>query len=133
MAQVLGRLSGRALRSHIGLSKTTVDDKVSGVDEATLVARQEDDCVGLLNRFTETARGEVNLATETLLLIITQPVLQKWCAKYCQLGVSHNKQGRTYLRGAGHKELNRKPSRACTIANSLVMANTAPLLAVYAN
>ena len=38
-----------------------------------------------------------------------------------------------YFRGAGHRELNLKPSLACTMANSLVSARTAPLLAVYAN
>lgn len=39
----------------------------------------------------------------------------------------------TYLSGAGQRELNRNPSLACTIANSRVIASTAPLLAVYAN
>ena len=39
----------------------------------------------------------------------------------------------TYLSGAGQSELNLNPSFACTIANSLVIANTAPLLAVYAS
>ena len=36
----------------------------------------------------------------------------------------------TYFKGAGHRALNLKPSLACTIANSLVNARTAPLLAV---
>ena len=35
-----------------------------------------------------------------------------------------------YFNGAGHSALNRKPSFACTIASSLVIASTAPLLAV---
>src|SRR5690242_19364293 len=38
-----------------------------------------------------------------------------------------------YFKGPGHNELNLNPSRAWTIASSLVIANTAPLLAVYAS
>lgn len=38
-----------------------------------------------------------------------------------------------YFNGAGQSALNLMPSRACTMANSLVMARTAPLLAVYAS
>ena len=38
--------------------------------------------------------------------------------------------GETHFSGAGHNALNLNPSFACTIASSLVIASTAPLLAV---
>lgn len=82
MTQVLGGLSGRTLRGHIRLGQTTIDDKVSRVDEAALIASQEDDGVGLFNGFSETTSGEVDLATEALLLVVTEPVLQKGGAAF---------------------------------------------------
>lgn len=46
--------------------------------------------MSLLNSFAETTSGEVNLATETLLLVITEPVLQKWRTKTLSAqGVTH--------------------------------------------
>lgn len=46
------------------------------------------------------------------------------------LGFSRAWHLSTYLRGAGQRELKRKPSRAWTMASSRVMARTAPLEAV---
>lgn len=59
------------------LGHTTVNNKVSAVDEAALIAGQEDNGMRLLNGLTETSSGEVNLTALTLGLIITQPVLEK--------------------------------------------------------
>jgi len=59
------------------LGHATVNNEVSSVDKAALVAGKEDDGVGLLDGLTETAGGEVNLTTETLGLVVAQPVLEK--------------------------------------------------------
>lgn len=84
----------------------------------------------LFNGLAEPSCGEVNLATVTLGLIITQPVLQKRSAATLVSRSRYLAVKRTYLSGAGHRALNRKPSRAWTIASSRVKARTAPLLAV---
>lgn len=47
------------------------------VDEAGLVAGQEDDGVGLLNGLAEAAGGEVHLAAVALGLVVTEPVLEE--------------------------------------------------------
>lgn len=80
LTQVLRGLGGRTLRSHIRLGQTTVDDEISGIDEAALIASQEDDSVGLFDGLSEATGREVDLATEALLLVITEPVLQKGSA-----------------------------------------------------
>lgn len=84
------------------LAHSTVNNKVSSVDEAALVAGEEDDSVGLLDGLTETAGREVNLATETLGLVIAQPVLKKGGA----IGVS-NDQARVLEQGRTSKEQGR--------------------------
>ena len=152
MTQVLGGLSGRTLRGHIRLGQTTIDDKVSRVDEAALIASQEDNGVGLLNGLSETTGREVNLATEALLLVITEPVLQKRGAAFISF-VTAGTEGIYSLKRSGTQRVepetciitistipnsqqqrsSNSPSLACTMANSRVIANTAPLLAVYAS
>lgn len=59
------------------LAHSTVNNKVSSVDKAALVAGKENDGVSLLDGLTETAGREVNLTTETFGLVIAQPVLEK--------------------------------------------------------
>lgn len=153
MTQVLGGLSGRSLRSHIRLGQTTIDDEVSRIDEAALIASQEDDGVSLFNGLSETTGREVNLTTEALLLVVTEPVLQKGGAAFISFVTACTE--RVYsLKRSGTQRVepetciitistipntqqqrssSNSPSLACTIANSRVIANTAPLLAVYAS
>ena len=110
---VLGRLKWRALRCGVAPGHTTVDDKVGTIDEAALIAGEEENTLGLLDGLTEPAGGEVHLTTESFGLIITQPVLQKRCAIIVSVTVSDiHTVGETYFRGAGHRALKRNPSRA---------------------
>ena len=104
MSQVLGSSQRRSFRGDICLSNvsnshkvtqeqtylahSTVNNKVSSVDKAALVAGEEDDSVGLLDGLTETAGREVNLTTETLSLVITQPVLEKGSASVVSIEYS---------------------------------------------
>ena len=59
------------------LGHATVDDKVSAVDEAALVAGEEEHGLGLLDGFAEAAGGEVYLATVALGRVISEPILKK--------------------------------------------------------
>lgn len=79
-AQVLRRFRGRPLGSHISLGQAAVHHEVRGIDEAAFVAGQEDDSMSLLDRLTEPAGGKMDLATESLLLVVSKPILQKWGA-----------------------------------------------------
>lgn len=54
-----------------------VDDEVGPVDEAALVAGEEQDGVGLLDSFAEAAGGEVDLAAVPLGGVVAEPVLQE--------------------------------------------------------
>ncbi len=73
----------------------------------------------------------------TLCCVVAKPVLEKGCAvRGFVLAIEVGEVWMVksaYLRGAGQRALKRIPSLACTIANSLVIAKTAPLLAVYAS
>ena len=75
--QVLRCLRRRPFGRNIGLCQATVNDKVSGVHEAALIASKEDNRMRLLNRLAEATAWEMHLATEALLLVITKPILQK--------------------------------------------------------
>ena len=75
--QVLRSLRRRSFGSHVRPRHPAVDDKVGTVHEGRLVARQEQHCLRQLDRFSETAGGEVDLAPVPLLLVIAEPVLQK--------------------------------------------------------
>lgn len=61
----------------IYLGHATIHHKVRAVDKAALVTGQEDHRVSLLNGLTKTARGEMHFTTESLRLVVTQPVLQE--------------------------------------------------------
>ena len=125
-------------------SHATVNDEIRAVDEAAFVASEEEDGLGLLDGFTEAAAGKVDLAAVALGRVVAEPILEEGGARFGRLdyflrreeknvlpdGKRGNEEGETYLRGAGQSALNLNPSFACTIANSLVIANTAPLLAV---
>lgn len=59
------------------LGHSTVNNKVTSINKATLVTGQENNCMSLFNGLTETTGGEVHLTTETLGLVVAQPVLQE--------------------------------------------------------
>lgn len=59
------------------LCHATIHHKVLPVDERALVCRQEQHRLRLLDRFPKPATREVYLASMTLRLVITQPVLQQ--------------------------------------------------------
>lgn len=61
LAQILRCLRSRTFRSDICLGQTTIHDKVRRVDEATFIASQEDDGMGLLNRFSKATGREMDL------------------------------------------------------------------------
>lgn len=116
-----------------------INDKIRPVDEGTLVAGEEEHGLSLLDGFAEAAGGEVDLAAVALGGVVAEPVLEEGRAGeadesilYSLKGIEGDKGGK-YFNGAGQSALNLNPSLACTIANSLVIANTAPLLAVYAS
>lgn len=71
----------RSLSSNIALGHTTIDRKVMSIDKARLIARQEQNSLRLLNSLTKPPHREMNLTSVTLLLIITEPVLQERCVK----------------------------------------------------
>jgi hypothetical protein len=84
---VPGRRSRRASGRCVALGHSAVNDEVRTVDEATLIASQEEDCLRLLNSLAETAAGEVDFAAVALLNIVTEPVLEQGCATFvsCKL------------------------------------------------
>lgn len=59
------------------LGHATVNDKVGAVDEAGLVAGEEEDGLGLLDGLAEAAGGEVDFTAVALLLVVAEPVLEK--------------------------------------------------------
>ena len=75
--QVLRSLRRRSFGSHVRPRHPAVDDKVGTVHEGRLVARQEQHCLRQLDRFSETAGGEVDLAPVPLLLVVAEPVLKE--------------------------------------------------------
>jgi hypothetical protein len=84
---VPGRRSRRASGRCVALGHSAVNDEVRAIDEATLIASQEEDCLRLLNSLAETAAGEVDFAAVALLNIVTEPVLEQGCATFvsCKL------------------------------------------------
>lgn len=69
------------IASETYLAETTVHHKVCTIDEAALVAGQEDHGVCLLDGLAEAAAGEVDLTAEALGVVITEPVLQEGSAR----------------------------------------------------
>lgn len=74
----------RALSGDIALGHATIDGKVMAVDEAGLIAGQEENCISLLNGLTEASRRQVNLSSVSLLLVVTKPILQQWGVEGCR-------------------------------------------------
>jgi hypothetical protein len=58
----------------------TVDNKVCAGDEATLIACEEENCVCLLCSLAEPASWEMDFPTSTLCRIVSEPILEEWCA-----------------------------------------------------
>lgn len=84
---VAGRSSRRAGGRCVALSHSAVNDKVRAVDEAALVASQEEDCLRLLDSLAETAAGEVDFAAVALLNVVAEPVLEQGCAVFVSCGL----------------------------------------------
>lgn len=76
-SKVRRRRSSRALRSDISLGHTAIDDEVATVDEASLIARQKQHSLSLLDSLTKAAGGEVDGAPLALGLVVAEPVLQQ--------------------------------------------------------
>jgi len=53
------------------LSHTAINNEVLTVDERALVGSKEQDCLSLLDGFTETTRWKMNLAAVTLGCVVT--------------------------------------------------------------
>jgi hypothetical protein len=70
-------LSRWSLGSCVAPRHTAVNNEISAVDEAALVAGKEENCLGLLHSFAKTASGEVDFAAVTFGLVIAEPVLQE--------------------------------------------------------
>ena len=71
------------------LGHSAINDEVGAVDEAALVAGKEHNSMRLLDGFAKATRGKMNLATMTLDLIVTQPVLQQGSTADCS-ALLHN-------------------------------------------
>ena len=84
---VAGRSSRRAGGRCVALGHSAVDDEVRAVDEAALVASQEEDCLRLLDSLAETAAGEVDFAAVALLNVVAEPVLEQGCATFVSCGL----------------------------------------------
>lgn len=76
-SQVLGRRNSWSLGGDVGLGHASIDDKVGRIDEAALVAGEEDDGLGLLDGLSETASGKVHFTSVALGLVVTKPVLEE--------------------------------------------------------
>lgn len=57
------------------LAQTTVNNKVGTIDEAALITGKENNGMCLLDGLAETTTGEVDLTTETLGVVVAEPVL----------------------------------------------------------
>lgn len=68
----------RSLRCYIGLCHPAIDDEVSAVDEAAFIAGQEEHSLRLLDGFTKATSRKMHFTPVPLLLVITEPVLEKW-------------------------------------------------------
>jgi len=57
------------------LSQSSIDNKIRSIDEAALVAREEQHSLSLLDGFAETPTREVNFTAMALRLVVAKPVL----------------------------------------------------------
>lgn len=74
---VLGRLEWWSFGCSVAPSHATVNDEISAVDEAALIAGEKEHSLSLLDSLAETTRGEVHFAAMALRLVVTEPVLQE--------------------------------------------------------
>lgn len=72
----LRRASQARQLAHLG--HATIDHEIGTVDEAALVAGQEQHRLGLLDGLSEASGGEMHFASMSLRLVISKPVLQEW-------------------------------------------------------
>lgn len=63
------------------LRHATINSKVGTIDEACLVAGKEKHGIRLLNGLAESTGWEVNLTSQSLGLVVSEPVLKKRCAR----------------------------------------------------
>ncbi len=82
---VLGCFSGRTGRRCVALCHSAVNDEIRAVDEAGLVASQEENCLSLLDGLSETASGEVNLTAMALFSVVAKPVLEQGSAAFVSM------------------------------------------------
>jgi hypothetical protein len=66
-----------SLGSRVAPRHSAVNNKIGSVHEAALVAGKEENCLGLLDSFAETAGREVDFAAVTLGLVVAEPVLEQ--------------------------------------------------------
>ena len=74
---VLGWLGRRTIRSSVTSRHTTIDNEVSTVDEAALVAGKEEDALSLLDGFAEATGWEMDFAAVALSFVVAKPILQQ--------------------------------------------------------
>lgn len=77
--QIARRSSRRAFGRHVRLGHAAIHDEIRTIHEAALITGKEDRGMGLLDRFAETTSRKVHLASESLLLVVAEEVLQHWC------------------------------------------------------
>jgi hypothetical protein len=85
---VHGCLGRWSFRRCVAPRHTAIDDEVGTVDEAALIAGEEEDTLCLLDGLTKATCGEVNFAAVALGCVVTEPVLQKRCAVIISLMLS---------------------------------------------
>jgi hypothetical protein len=73
-------LRGRALGGGVAPGHTAVDNEISAVDEAALVAGKEENRLSLLNGLAKATSGEVNFTTVALGLVVAEPILEEGSA-----------------------------------------------------
>jgi hypothetical protein len=77
---VVGSLGWWAFRRGVAPRHAAVNHKVCTVDEAALVAGQEENTLSLLDSLSEATSWEVNFAAVTLGLVVAKPVLEEGSA-----------------------------------------------------
>ena len=58
-------------------AQTSINEEICSVDKAALIAGQEEHRLGLFDGLAESTAGEVHLTTESLSMVIAQPVLEQ--------------------------------------------------------
>lgn len=106
---VVRRGLGRgALRGDVASGHAAIDNEVGAVDEAALVAGEEEDGLGLLDGFAEAAGWEVDGAARTLDFVVSEPVLEEGSAGMVRFNLGRGKDVvNTHFKGAGQSALKR--------------------------